>query len=138
MIGFDVYTKKKSLRVLPGGLGYKQHFAPWESIPNYFLMPPDPFSKARKRVIENYGATSHVEFLQKCDHPLWKNQQLFIGLTFNLNEDIHPTKASHPGMNLEHKKMATEECKELQQQGLIESTTSSWACHAFYVNKRSE
>ena len=34
--------------------------------------------------------------------------------------------------------MATEECQQLLQQGLIEATTSPWACHAFYVNKRSE
>ena len=34
--------------------------------------------------------------------------------------------------------MATKECAELQQQGLIEPTNSPWGCHAFYVNKRSE
>ena len=32
---------------------------------------------------------------------------------------------------------AIQECSELQQQGLIEPTDSSWACEAFYVNKRS-
>ena len=101
-------------------------------------MPPDPFSKVKHRLKENSCATSHAEFLQKCERPLWKNQQFFISLPFKLNEDINPTKASHPGMNPEHQKMATEECKDLQQQGLIEPTTSSWACHAFYVNKRSE
>jgi hypothetical protein len=34
----------------------------------------------------------------------------FIKLPFKLNEDINPTKASHSGMNLEHKKLAQDEC----------------------------
>ena len=41
-------------------------------------------------------------------------------------------------MNLEHQQMAIKECEELKLQGLIEATTSTWACDAFYVNKRSE
>ena len=38
-------------------------------------------------------------------------------------------------MSPEHQQMATDECAELLQQGLIESTTLPWACHVFYVNK---
>ena len=34
--------------------------------------------------------------------------------------------------------LAQDECNQLLQQGLIEPTTSDWACHAFYVEKRSE
>ena len=30
IIGFDIYTKKKGLRILPSGLTYKQHFSAWE------------------------------------------------------------------------------------------------------------
>mgnify|MGYP004479530817 FL=1 len=41
-------------------------------------------------------------------------------------------------MNPDHLKLAIEECAQLQSQGLIEPTTSSWACEAFYVNKRAE
>ena len=41
-------------------------------------------------------------------------------------------------MNLKHLKLAVDECSQLLSQDLIESTTSSWACEAFYVNKRSE
>ena len=62
----------------------------------------------------------------------------FIKLPFKLNEDINPTKASHSGMNPEHKLLAQEECAHLQAQGLIEPTNSPWSCEAFYVNKRSE
>nr|KYP46018.1 polyprotein [Cajanus cajan] len=35
-------------------------------------------------------------------------------------------------------KLAKQECQELLRQGLIEQTTSNWACQAFYVEKRSE
>ena len=31
--------------------------------------------------------------------------------------------------------LAKQECDQLQQQGLIEPTTSDWACQAFYVEK---
>jgi len=64
--------------------------------------------------------------------------QFFIKLPFKLNEDINPIKASHLGMNPEHKKLAQDECAQLQAQGLIEPTDSQWSCEAFYVNKKSE
>ena len=35
-------------------------------------------------------------------------------------------------------KLAQEECFQLLKQGLIEPTSSEWACQAFYVEKRSE
>ncbi|XP_022774029.1 uncharacterized protein LOC111316285 [Durio zibethinus] len=41
-------------------------------------------------------------------------------------------------MNSDHFKQAIQECSLLQAQGLIEPTSSPWACEAFYVNKRSE
>ncbi|GJW68798.1 hypothetical protein Tco_0123222 [Tanacetum coccineum] len=41
-------------------------------------------------------------------------------------------------MNPDHYQYAKEECKQLVSQGIIEPTTSPWACEAFYVNKRSE
>lgn len=61
--------------------------------------------------------------------------QFFI---FNKNEDINPTRASHRGMNPDHYDLAQKELAQLQQEGLIEPTTSQWACEAFYVNKRAE
>jgi len=67
-----------------------------------------------------------------------KIHSCFIKLPFKLNEDINPTKASHSGMNLEHKTLVQDECAKLQVQGLIEPTDSQWSCEAFYVNKRSE
>ncbi|KAK9047390.1 hypothetical protein V6N11_053236 [Hibiscus sabdariffa] len=55
-----------------------------------------------------------------------------------MNEDINPTRASHPEMNPDHQRLAEAECKELLQQNLIEPSDSQWSCEAFYVNKRSE
>ena len=47
-------------------------------------------------------------------------------------------QSKSPEMNPQHQHMAKEECQELEQQGLIEKITSPWACHGFYINKRSE
>ncbi|KAH9680027.1 hypothetical protein KPL71_026381 [Citrus sinensis] len=79
---------------------------------------------------------SHSEFTHP--NPLWKNKSFFIRLPFKLNEDINPTKATHPGMSPSDLLLAQKECSQLLAQGLIEPTTSSWACQAFYVEKHSE
>ena len=49
-----------------------------------------------------------------------------------------PTKASHKRLNPEHLALATQELSTLLSEGLIEPTTSPWACEAFYVNKHAE
>ncbi|KAH9649285.1 hypothetical protein KPL70_025928 [Citrus sinensis] len=81
--------------------------------------------------LENYSKFSHPL-------PLWKNDKLFIQLPFKLNEDINPTKATHPGMPPSDLLLAKQECDQLLQQGLIEPTNSDWACQAFYVEKMFE
>lgn len=70
-------------------------------------------------------------------HPnlLWKNKGSFIHLPFKMNGDITPTKATCPSMTLLDLLLTRKECNELLQQGLIEPTTSDWACQAFYVEK---
>lgn len=85
-----------------------------------------------------YTSKPTTRSFKKCENPLWKNSKFFITLSFKKNEDISPTKASHTRMNHEHQKLAEEECRQLQQQGLIEWSNSQWACEAFYVNKRAE
>ncbi|GJZ99352.1 hypothetical protein Tco_0671903 [Tanacetum coccineum] len=92
----------------------------------------------KQRLIQTCCASSHTEFLTKHPSPLWLNPSFFVSLPFKQNEDVNPTKASHPGMNPEHYQLAKEECEQLVSQGIIEPTTSPWACEAFYVNKRSE
>jgi hypothetical protein len=68
----------------------------------------------------------------------WKNEEFFFKLPFKVNEDINPTKATHPGMTPDDLKLAKEEYSQLLKLGLIEATHSNWACQAFYVNKQSE
>ncbi|XP_042497618.1 spindle assembly checkpoint kinase-like [Macadamia integrifolia] len=68
----------------------------------------------------------------------FENQDFFIQLPFKKNEYINPTKENNSGMNPEHLALAIEELQQLQQQQLIEPTTSTWACEAFYVNKRAK
>ncbi|KAH9680006.1 hypothetical protein KPL71_026369 [Citrus sinensis] len=45
-----------------------------------------------------------------------------IRLPFKLNEDINPTKATHPGMSPSDLLLAQQECSQLLAQGLIEPT----------------
>ncbi|KAE8667739.1 vesicle transport protein GOT1B-like [Hibiscus syriacus] len=139
VVGFDLYTKAKHLRILPNGLKYKQMFKPFVEISRlYLLETKQRINGAVEELKVKACAESHEEFLSKCDHPLWRNSEFFIQLPFKKNEDIIPTKASHSGMNPEHQKLAESECVDLLQQGLIEPSDSQWACEAFYVNKRSE
>ncbi|KAK2634894.1 hypothetical protein Ddye_029686 [Dipteronia dyeriana] len=56
----------------------------------------------------------------------------------SLQEDANPTKAFYSGMSPTNLLLGNEECETLLQQGLIEPTSSPWACQAFYVEKRSE
>ena len=62
------------------------------------------------------------------------NPDFFIHLPFKKNEDVNPTKASHKEMNPEHLALAKQEISTLLTEGLIEPTSSPWACEAFFVN----
>ena len=66
------------------------------------------------------------------------NPDFLIHLPFKKNENVNPTKASHKGMNPEHLALAKQEISTLLTEGLIEPTSSPWACEAFYVNKHVE
>ena len=102
----------------------------------YSLTDSPQFYKDISTQLLKYCLESHSEF----SHPnlLWKNKSFFIQLPFKLNEDINPTKATHPGMSPSDLALAQKECSQLLAQGLIEPTNSQWACQAFYVEKRLE
>ncbi|KAK9008524.1 hypothetical protein V6N11_075413 [Hibiscus sabdariffa] len=139
VVGFDLYTQAKFLRIVPDGLKYKQMFKPFVDISRLFLVQPTEEIKLLLEELKaKLCAESHEDFISKCDHPLWKNPEFYVKLPFKKNEDVNPTKASHTWMNPKHQKLAEGECNELFQQGLIEPSDSQWACEAFYVNKRSE
>ena len=54
---------------------------------------------------------SHSEFTHP--NPLSKNKSFFIKLPFKLNEDINPTKATHPGMSPSDLLLAHQEYSQL-------------------------
>ena len=115
---------------------HKQHFLTWIQVPHLFTI--DPFDSLKFQIIKDCCANSYSEFLLKNPNPLWKNPKFFIYLPFKKNEDVNPTRASHRGINPEHLALATQELSTLLSEGLIEPTTSPWACEAFYVNKHAE
>ncbi|KAH9704967.1 hypothetical protein KPL70_011686 [Citrus sinensis] len=137
LIGFDILHLVKNLFLTSSGVQYKQMFLPYtDTLRLYALLEtPSPYSHISQKLLE-FCPENHSQFHHPS--PLWKNEQFFIHLPFKLNEDINPTKASHPGMSPSDLLLAKQECSQLLQQGLIESTDSDWACQAFYVEKRSE
>ena len=73
-----------------------------------------------------YCPESHNQFFHPS--PLWKNDSFFTKLPFKLNEDINPTKATHPSMIPSDLRLAQEECSQLLKQGLIEPKDSGKKC----------
>ncbi|KAK9047703.1 hypothetical protein V6N11_053539 [Hibiscus sabdariffa] len=96
VVGFDIYTQAKFLRIVPDGLKYKQMFKPFVDISRLFLVQPTEEIKLLLEELKAKScAESHEDFLSKCDHPLWKNPEFYVKLPFKKNEDVNPTKASH-------------------------------------------
>ncbi|ESQ39483.1 hypothetical protein EUTSA_v10001272mg [Eutrema salsugineum] len=136
ILGFDILHSLKRVSWHPKGLKHKNHLLPWTTISHSYTM--ELLNPIKEEITKTSCASSHSGFLTKCSSPLWQNPDFFISLPFKKNEDINPTKASHPGMNPDHYTLALEEVNLLQKEGLIEKTTSPWSCEAFYVNKRAE
>ncbi|XP_023638422.1 uncharacterized protein LOC111830501 [Capsella rubella] len=136
ILGFDVLHSLQRVTWHPKGLRHKNQLLPWTTVSH--LYPIEILCPIKEEIAKTSCAASHSEFLTKCSTPLWKNPEFFISLPFKKNEDINPTKASHPGMNPDHYNLAIEEVEQLQKEDLIEKTDSPWACEAFYVNKRAE
>ncbi|RDY13610.1 hypothetical protein CR513_01438, partial [Mucuna pruriens] len=136
LIGMDVFSNAAKLQIHSTGIRYKREFKPFTKVLKIFSAQEDNGMKEIKNKLLSMCADSHESFPHP--NPLWKNEDFFIRLPFKLNEDINPTKATHPGMSPSDLLLAKQECLELLQQGLIEPTQSNWACQAFYVEKRSE
>ena len=112
-------------------------FQPYTDVLRLFSISNSPYSYySFKTQFLPFYPESHSQFSHPS--PLWKNKDFFNKLPFKLNEDINPTKATHPGMTPSDLKLAQQECSQLLQQGLTEPTSSYWACQAFYMEKRSE
>ncbi|KAH9698054.1 hypothetical protein KPL71_023860 [Citrus sinensis] len=137
LLGFDILHQIKHLQIIPTGIRVKSMFKPFTDILKLYNLSETPQSyQDISTKLLNFCPESHSEFTHP--NPLWKNKSFFIKLPFKLNEDINPTKATHPGMSPSDLLLAQKECSQLLAQGLIEPTNSQWACHAFYVEKHSE
>ncbi|KAH9698014.1 hypothetical protein KPL71_023837 [Citrus sinensis] len=137
LLGFDIFHQIKHLQILPNGIRVKSMFKPFTDILKLYNLSetPQPYQDISNKLL-SFCLESHSEFTHP--NPLWKNKSFFIKLPFKLNEDINPTKATHPGMSPSDLLLAQHECSQLLAQGLIEPTNSQWACQAFYVEKHSE
>ncbi|KAH9708170.1 hypothetical protein KPL70_012800 [Citrus sinensis] len=137
LLGFDILHQIKHLQIIPTGIRVKSMFKPFTNILKLYNLSETPQSyQDISTKLLNFCPESHSEFTHP--NPLWKNKSFFIKLPFKLNEDINPTKATHPGMSPPDLLLAQQECSQLLAQGLIEPTSSQWACQAFYVEKHSE
>ncbi|KAH9716919.1 hypothetical protein KPL71_021635 [Citrus sinensis] len=137
LLGFDILHQIKHLQVIPTGIRVKSMFKPFTDILKLYNLSETPQSyQDISTKLLSFCPESHSEFTHP--NPLWKNKSFFIKLPFKLNEDINPTKATHPGMSPSDLLLAQQECSQLLAQGLIEPTSSQWACQAFYVEKHSE
>ncbi|KAH9704968.1 hypothetical protein KPL70_011686 [Citrus sinensis] len=115
LIGFDILHLVKNLFLTSSGVQYKQMFLPYtDTLRLYALLEtPSPYSHISQKLLE-FCPENHSQFHHPS--PLWKNEQFFIHLPFKLNEDINPTKASHPGMSPSDLLLAKQECSQLLQQ----------------------
>ncbi|KAH9724586.1 hypothetical protein KPL70_007540 [Citrus sinensis] len=137
LLGFDILHQIKHLQILPTGIRVKSMFKPFTDILKLYNLSETPQSyQDISTKLLSFCPESHSEFTHP--NPLWKNKSFFIKLPFKLNEDINPTKATHPGMSPSDLFLAQQECSQLLAQGLIKPTNSQWACQAFYVEKHSE
>ncbi|KAH9686084.1 hypothetical protein KPL70_014217 [Citrus sinensis] len=137
LLGFDIFHQLKHLQIIPTGIRVKSMFKPFTNILRlYNLSETPPSYQDISTKLLSFCPESHIEFTHPT--PLWKNESFFIKLPFKLNEDINPTKATHPGMSPSDLLLTQQECSQLLAQGLIEPTNSQWACQAFYVEKHSE
>ncbi|KAH9752165.1 hypothetical protein KPL71_014591 [Citrus sinensis] len=95
LIGFDILHLVKNLFLASSGVRYKQMFLPYiDTLRLYALSEtPSPYSHISQKFLE-FCPENHSQFHHPS--PFWKNEQFFIHLPFKLNEDINPTKASHP------------------------------------------
>ncbi|KAH9680073.1 hypothetical protein KPL71_026408 [Citrus sinensis] len=112
LLGFDILHQIKHLQILPNGIRVKSMFKPFTDILNLYNLSetPQPYQDISNKLL-SFCPQSHSEFTHP--NPLWKNKSFFIKLPFKLNEDINPTKATHPGMSPSDLLLAQQECSQL-------------------------
>ncbi|KAH9686217.1 hypothetical protein KPL70_014291 [Citrus sinensis] len=116
LLGFDILHQIKHLQILPTGIRVKSMFKPFTDILKLYNLSetPQSYQDVSNKLL-SFCPESHSEFTHP--NPLWKNKYFFIKLPFKLNEDINPTKATHPGMSHSDLLLAQQECSQLLAQG---------------------
>ncbi|KAH9697867.1 hypothetical protein KPL71_023791 [Citrus sinensis] len=116
LLGFDILHQIKHLQIIPTGIRVKSMFRPFTAILKLYNLSETPQSyQDISTKLLSFCPESHYEFTHP--NPLWKNKSFFIKLPFKLNEDINPTKATHPGMSPSNLLLAQQECSQLLAQG---------------------
>ena len=117
LIGFDILQLVKNLFITPTCIKFKHIFMPYTDVLHlYTLSDTTPSYTSISQKILELCPKNHSQFTHPS--PLWKNDQFFIHLPFKLNEDVNPTKATHPGMPPSDITLAKQECTQLLRQGL--------------------
>ncbi|KAH9734753.1 hypothetical protein KPL71_017488 [Citrus sinensis] len=115
LLGFDILHQIKHLQIIPTGIRVKSMFKPFTAILKLYNLSETPHSyQDISTKLLSFCPESHSEFTHP--NPLWKNKSFFIKLPFKLNEDINPTKATHPGMSPSDLLLAQQECSQLLAQ----------------------
>ncbi|KAH9792730.1 hypothetical protein KPL71_004252 [Citrus sinensis] len=116
LLGFDILHQIRHLQIIPTGIRVKSMFKPFTHILKLYHLSetPQSYQDISTRLL-SFCPESHSEFTHP--NPLWKNKSFFIKLPFKLNEDINPTKATHPGMSPSDLLLAQQECSQLLAQG---------------------
>ncbi|KAH9698103.1 hypothetical protein KPL71_023883 [Citrus sinensis] len=118
LLGFDILHQIKHLQIIPTGIRVKSMFKPFTAIVKLYNLPETPQSyQDISTKLLSFCPESHSEFTHP--NPLWKNKSFFIKLPFKLNEDINPTKATHPGMSPSDLLLAQQECSHDEHRQLL-------------------
>ncbi|KAH9705005.1 hypothetical protein KPL70_011698 [Citrus sinensis] len=111
LLGFDILHQIKHLQIFPTEIRVKSMFKPFTDILKLYNLSETPQSyQDISTKLLSFCPESHSEFTHP--NPLWKNKSFFIKLPFKLNEDINPTKATHPGMSPSDLLLAQQECSQ--------------------------
>ncbi|KAH9769352.1 hypothetical protein KPL71_011964 [Citrus sinensis] len=112
----DIHKKIKHLQIIPTGIRVKFMFKPFTNVLKLYGLSEtsQPFQDISTKLLK-YCPESHADFHHP--NPLWKNPHFFVQLPFKLNEDVNPTKATHPGMSPFDLVLAQKECSQLLAQG---------------------
>ncbi|KAH9744181.1 hypothetical protein KPL70_003578 [Citrus sinensis] len=110
------WPRAKHLQIIPTGIRVKSMFKPFTNVLKLYGLSEtsQPFQDISTKFLK-YCPESHADFHHP--NPLWKNSNFFVQLPFKLNEDVNPTKATHPGMSPSDLALAQKECSQLLAQG---------------------